>query len=44
MDYSREKMGGLLVRIGLITEEQLDMALATQAEAGGKLGKIVLTF
>ena len=34
MDYSREKMLGLLVRIGLITEEQLDMALAKQAEHG----------
>jgi type IV pilus assembly protein PilB len=42
VDFSREKMGGLLVRIGLITEEQLDVALATQAEAGGKLGEVLV--
>ncbi len=41
MEYSREKMGALLVRIGLITEEQLDVALAKQAESGGKLGEVL---
>jgi type IV pilus assembly protein PilB len=40
VDYTREKMGGLLVRHGLITDEQLDVALAEQAEAGGKLGEV----
>ncbi len=42
MDYSREKMGGLLVRHGLISEEQLDCALAEQAERGGKLGEVLV--
>jgi type IV pilus assembly protein PilB len=42
VDYSREKMGGLLVRIGFITEEQLDVALAKQAETGGKLGEVLV--
>ena len=41
MDYTREKMGELLVRIGLITSEQLDQALDVQAETGGKLGEIL---
>jgi type IV pilus assembly protein PilB len=35
-------MGGLLVRHGLITEEQLDVALAEQAERGGKLGEVLV--
>jgi type IV pilus assembly protein PilB len=43
VDYSREKMGGLLVRIGLINDEQLDIALAEQAERGGKLGEILVS-
>jgi type IV pilus assembly protein PilB len=42
VDYSRERMGELLVRIGLITDEQLDMALAAQAESGGKLGEVLV--
>ncbi len=42
MDYTREKMGGLLVRHGLITDEQLDIALAEQAVHGGKLGEVLV--
>jgi type IV pilus assembly protein PilB len=42
VDYTREKMGGLLVRQGLITDEQLDVALADQAERGGKLGEVLV--
>lgn len=42
MSYTREKMGGLLVRQGLITEEQLDEALARQAESGDKLGEVLV--
>ena len=43
MEYSREKMGGLLVRQGLISEEQLDQALARQAESGRKLGEVLVS-
>lgn len=42
MNYSREKMGELLVRIGLITDEQLKTALEDQARAGGKLGEVLV--
>jgi len=42
VDYSRERMGELLVRIGLISDEQLDVALAKQAEGGGKLGEVLV--
>ena len=42
MAYSREKMGELLVRSGLITEEQLDAALAHQKASGGILGEILV--
>ncbi|MEI7814252.1 MAG: ATPase, T2SS/T4P/T4SS family [Coriobacteriia bacterium] len=42
MPYSREKMGELLVRSGLITDEQLSSALAHQNEYGGILGEILV--
>ncbi len=42
MDYSREKMGELLVRIGLITDEQLSSALDEQIRSGGKIGEILV--
>ena len=42
MDYTRERMGELLVRIGLISEAQLDSALGAQAERGGKIGEVLV--
>ena len=42
MEYSREKMGELLVRVGLITPGQLETALAEQARDGGKLGELLV--
>ena len=42
MAYSREKMGGLLVRSGLITQEQLETALAEQVKFGGVLGEMLV--
>lgn len=42
MTYSREKMGEMLVRTGLITDEQLDAALASQRAHGGKLGEVLV--
>ena len=42
MDYTRERMGELLVRIGLITDVQLDNALGAQAERGGKIGEVLV--
>jgi type IV pilus assembly protein PilB len=35
---SREKLGELLVRIGLVTDEQIQHALERQAAEGGRLG------
>ncbi|MCL4079038.1 Flp pilus assembly complex ATPase component TadA [Coriobacteriia bacterium Es71-Z0120] len=42
MAYTREKLGEILIRAGLITQEQLDAALAVQAVEGGKLGQILV--
>ncbi|MGV8082748.1 MAG: GspE/PulE family protein [Coriobacteriia bacterium] len=42
MTYSREKMGEMLIRAGLITEEQLGAALARQRAEGGKLGELLV--
>jgi type IV pilus assembly protein PilB len=40
--YTRERLGDLLVKAGLITEEQIHDALAVQSEYGGKLGEILV--
>ena len=42
MSYTREKLGELLVRVGLVTTEQLESALAEQGQTGGKLGEILV--
>ena len=42
MDTSRLPLGSLLVRDGLITAEQLEVALAEKEETGHRLGEIVL--
>lgn len=42
MEYTREKMGELLVRAGLVTPEQLEAALDAQQIDGGKLGEILV--
>lgn len=42
MAYSRERLGALLVRAGLISEEQLDEVLQLQAGQGGKLGELLV--
>jgi len=41
VSYSREKLGELLVRVGLISDEQLDLALDEQIRTGGKLGEVL---
>ena len=38
----REKLGELLRRIGLVTDEQLKNALSTQSVQGGRLGEILI--
>jgi type IV pilus assembly protein PilB len=38
----RERLGELLRRIGLVTDEQLDDALTQQSIAGGRLGEILV--
>lgn len=43
MVYSRERLGELLVRAGLITAEQLEQMLEVQARDGGKLGEILVS-
>jgi len=42
VDYSRERLGDLLVESGLIDEGQLTQALAQQARDGGKLGEVLV--
>ncbi len=42
MLYSRERLGELLIRAGLITPEQLEEMLDVQATEGGKLGEILV--
>lgn len=41
MSATRPRLGEVLVRNGVITGEQLDQALAIQAERGGKIGPIL---
>ncbi len=41
MEYTQQRLGELLVRRGLITQEQLDEALAVQAREGGRLGEVL---
>ena len=42
MAYSREKLGELLVRAGLISAQQLTIALDEQIRTGGKLGEVLV--
>ena len=42
MDYSRERLGDLLVESGLIDDDQLSQALSVQAREGGKLGEVLV--
>lgn len=42
MDYTRDRLGQLLLREGVITQEQLDAALTVQKTSGGKLGRILV--
>ncbi|HSK48616.1 MAG TPA: type II secretion system protein GspE, partial [Coriobacteriia bacterium] len=42
MEYTRDRLGELLVREGIITEEQLAGALSYQKAHGGKLGQILV--
>jgi type IV pilus assembly protein PilB len=40
--YTRDKLGELLLREGVITADQLETALAVQETSGGKLGSILV--
>jgi len=42
MAYTRERLGELLIKSGLIDDEQLRVALDVQNHAGGKLGSILV--
>jgi len=42
MAYTRERLGQLLVRAGLIDDMQLQACLDTQSREGGKLGEIIV--
>ncbi|MRS11487.1 MAG: type II/IV secretion system protein [Actinobacteria bacterium] len=42
MQYTRDRLGELLLRAGVITEDQLLDALAQQQISGGKLGQILV--
>lgn len=41
MSAARPRLGEVLVRNGVLTGEQLDQALAIQAERGGRIGPIL---
>lgn len=41
MEWTRERLGDLLLKSGLVSEEQLEHALAVQAKQGGRLGRIL---
>jgi type IV pilus assembly protein PilB len=40
--YTRERLGGVLIKAGLIDYEQLHLALESQTHKGGKLGEILV--
>ncbi|MDO8963704.1 MAG: ATPase, T2SS/T4P/T4SS family [Coriobacteriia bacterium] len=42
MAYTREKLGELLIKAGVLDEDQLTMALEIQSQNGGKLGRILV--
>ncbi len=42
MEFKRERLGEVLVRSGVLTDEQLSEALASQADEGGKLGEVLV--
>lgn len=42
MPYHNERLGELLVRAGLLEEQQLEAALETQQREGGKLGEVLV--
>lgn len=42
IDWTRERLGEILLKSGLVNEEQLEAALAAQAKRGGRLGRILL--
>ena len=42
MAYTRDRRGELLVKAGLIDQEQLDTALEHQLQFGGKIGQILV--
>ncbi len=42
MPYTSERLGEVLVRADLITDEQLDAALSTQQRSGGKIGEVLV--
>ncbi len=42
MEYTRDRLGQLLLREGVVTEEQLDAALTVQHDSGGKLGRTLV--
>lgn len=42
MEFNRERLGEVLVRSGVLTDEQLAQALAHQTAEGGKLGEVLV--
>ena len=42
MEFKRERLGEVLVRSGVLTDEQLSEALASQEAEGGKLGEVLV--
>ncbi|MDO8847948.1 MAG: ATPase, T2SS/T4P/T4SS family [Coriobacteriia bacterium] len=42
MEYTRDRLGQLLLREGVVTDEQLDAALTVQHDSGGKLGRTLV--
>jgi len=42
LEYARERMGEVLVRTGLISDADLDVALLEQSRIGGRLGDVLV--
>lgn len=41
MEWTRERLGDILLKAGVIDEDQLELALADQGKHGGRLGRIL---
>lgn len=43
MSYTRERLGELLIRVGILSDDDLQLALDEQVRTGGKLGEVLVS-